>query len=1067
MEKEKKLIRIAAILLLIGCFIYLFLFGLTIIHIDSYDVFDYFVSIVLLVILVSKGAMGGLLLTYIKDEEVLKKKKGFVLAFAIISIFQNLIVAILLFIAHDNIGYYIRKENQLNQTKTSKQPKQIDQKTKTKQIVEKPKEVISPELKKIDILAKFGIGLVVLSGIILSTSENNLFASDISKPIMMTLLFGLFRVLYHLFDKKVVIKSSSLLYYYLSHIFFVLIFVSIGYFDIFGSELSFTGIYSKLMFAIVLISISYSVATTNYRYPHKFLGEISFATIICALILTMSQFDLETNHILGIILILSLFLYMNREKLSSAIINTNDFMFVAAGLLSLSKYFFNSDLVVFDLLLAIFVVVLLRLRTVSNDRFACPYRYFIPIFINLIIITTILHASTDCTIGTSSELFITPTVFNYRLISIISLLISGGLFIRGKDKETVYSGIYSSVILSTLEILPMLNQEYSMIAVLASIILFSYVTVILKMAQKQPIRLLLFISQFISLLFFSISGVLFYMVNGINTTYDTIMFVFIIFTIILNLFEKNIYQEYNIQKFMNTATIIGLLFTNIFFITQHSIVYNAIVIALIFAYRKYFNIEEKYSYVFNYLFILCGYLNLYNALMIYTSNMISNLILLVGLLVLSYYVNKDKKLSYLTLVLAYIPFGFLLGEFEIDLLPIIYRLPLIVLTFVISKKLLDLNDKPANVLECILLGLIFVTYIFTVDLTLGLCTFVLALIMIYIGFRFEKYNSLFIMGIGVTVVNIIVQLSDFWANVPLPVYLLVSGLAIIGYVTYKEINKNKVKDVKKEVKVIETRVVDTTSNIFMIILLLATVFSIVFINNINDYQEEVKKENETLMNLSNKGMDINKIRIYNDDKLITVLEGNHYDLKGIIKEYNGKEDYLSYDVCYYDEKDFNSLKNNKKKRKYSYGYSYDGSSRCFYTNGDIEDKFNFEKVTIRVENDIINYLDYMNDYSYNDGDYYYKDNYSKHAKLIYNIYDVDELELNIENVEGYVVRIKTTNGKEEEITEDGTYKFKSSDGVLKIHVRKLSLNDSTNEQDDINNYNDNYYSNGNNYYKQY
>jgi hypothetical protein len=87
------------------------------------------------------------------------------------------------------------------------------------------------------------------------------------------------------------------------------------------------------------------------------------------------------------------------------------------------------------------------------------------------------------------------------------------------------------------------------------------------------------------------------------------------------------------------------------------------------------------------------------------------------------------------------------------------------------------------VVEIILLAIVFFSYIFEVELTLGLFTFVLALIMIYIGFKNEKYNSLFIVGIGATLLNIIVQLADFWVSVPLPVYLLVSGLAIIGYVT--------------------------------------------------------------------------------------------------------------------------------------------------------------------------------------------------------------------------------------------------------------------------------------------
>lgn len=1049
MKREKGIVKAAAILLFVNSGIIAFLFSL-ILFIDNSE-FELWQLIVLSIIAIPL-AMGIALLRAIKDDEVFIKKRNLLLGMAILSIFQNIISAILLFVAYDDLGRII-KNNSFN-----KEEKQIKNETKPEKVmVEKPKkEKVSPELRKIDILAKLGVGLVVLSGIILSTSENNLFASNISKPIMMALLFGLFRVLYHVFDKKIVIKSSSILYYYLSHVFFVLVFISIGYFEIFGYDLSFFGGCSKLMYAIVLLSFAFSVATINNRFPRILLGEVAFLSVIAALVLTMSQFELESTHIYGILLIITMFLYMNKEKLNKCIINANDLVFALISIISLLTFLVNEDLVVFELLLSIYVVVLLRQRVVTNDRWSSVARWIIPIITNIIILMTIVHASTDCSLGTNSELFITPTVFNYRLIAIISLLISGGLFIRGKDKETVYSGIFSSLILSLIISLTMNSYEYSMVGVLASIIIFSYVTVILKIAQKKPIRSLCFITQFISLLLFSISGVLFYINNGINATLDTTIYVYIIFVTILNMFEKNVFNEYKIQSTIYYITIIGLLGLNVLFMTEHGIIYNALMIALLFAYRKHSSIHEDNKFMFNYLFVLCVYLNVFNILITYTTVMVTNLIMLIGLLVFAYYSSEDKKISFLSIMFAYIPYLYLIGELDLELVQfdLLTRIPLIILTFILSRKLLDLNNKTANELEIVLLGAVFVSYMFEVNVALGISTFLIALIMIYIGFRFEKYNSLFIVGIGVTILNIIVQLSDFWASVPLPVYLLLSGLAIIGYVTYKEITKNKVKEEKKEVKVEEpTRTVDSKSNTYIVVLIVVSLISIIFIARSSVVQEENRRRYDAYIDLSNKGIDTSKIRI-DDNNRIYILEGNHYDVKTIIDAYRDKDDYdyYEYDVCYVDKTHFNKINH----RDYDYYVYRDyGNSRCFGFYNDVVKEKNLGNVKIKVRNETINYLT-----AYDDNRYDYNSLMKYGISMTYNTYDVDALELYFENVGDNEIVVETAEDTIS-VTKDGLYKFKSSTGIIELSMQnKEYLPSYYNNQG-------NSYNNGNYYYNGY
>ena len=57
------------------------------------------------------------------------------------------------------------------------------------------------------------------------------------------------------------------------------------------------------------------------------------------------------------------------------------------------------------------------------------------------------------------------------------------------------------------------------------------------------------------------------------------------------------------------------------------------------------------------------------------------------------------------------------------------------------------------------------------------------------GYLDKVHKSLFNVGIIITVVNIIYQLQNLWETVPFWLYLLIVGLGLIIFVTYKETKK--------------------------------------------------------------------------------------------------------------------------------------------------------------------------------------------------------------------------------------------------------------------------------------
>ena len=67
----------------------------------------------------------------------------------------------------------------------------------------------------------------------------------------------------------------------------------------------------------------------------------------------------------------------------------------------------------------------------------------------------------------------------------------------------------------------------------------------------------------------------------------------------------------------------------------------------------------------------------------------------------------------------------------------------------------------------------------------------MGIVLIIYGYKKEDAYPVFITGIVLTILNIIYYLKDVWKIVPFWLYLLLGGLLIIGFVTYRELQKQK------------------------------------------------------------------------------------------------------------------------------------------------------------------------------------------------------------------------------------------------------------------------------------
>ena len=114
---------------------------------------------------------------------------------------------------------------------------------------------------------------------------------------------------------------------------------------------------------------------------------------------------------------------------------------------------------------------------------------------------------------------------------------------------------------------------------------------------------------------------------------------------------------------------------------------------------------------------------------------------------------------------------------------IILYLTFIIITFFIKNQ----KDKEITAIIGIILAVLFIITIPSYNI--GIYIGILGLIVILIGFYKKEYKQLFTTGIIITIINIIIQLKEVWGIIPFWLYLLVGGLSIITFVTYKQINK--------------------------------------------------------------------------------------------------------------------------------------------------------------------------------------------------------------------------------------------------------------------------------------
>lgn len=629
---------------------------------------------------------------------------------------------------------------------------------------------IDPETKRIDALIKLGIVLISLAGIIFISSDWNNFSGYLV-VIFLLILTIIFYSLYKLFTIKIKLNSSSKLYFILSSIFVLLIYLACGHYDLIGDWFSTTGLGSSLYFSLFWVITS--LLTFNLKEITDSDIRVYFGLIFSTLSIyaLLEFFGFGHLQILVIINIIALFIkYISRNSYILDYVNVLIKIFIGVAGISLFSGYSTSLLIL--VLINLVVVNYLNIKTKSVlYQISAP---LVTIFYSIILLGEIVYEY--------SYSFNDYILFICGILSTIYILIMCTKIYEYKLLcKRIYSVTYNIVFFIFSIISLFLDSYVLLIVILIRIlVLFSYYFFEYRNGIKGIEYYIIPIKLSVLLL-----SILVYLNNYIDITASIVLLSIIGMLSCYYIFIDN--------KVLNLITFILVWFFT--FINMFVIIFseNDIILALsLFSVSLPFilSISKNKDYCngvsFSYL-LLSSFLILNHGNYEEYYGIIIN-ILLYGLLFIIFY--KNKRYVNLLLLAIVLPIMRLVSEVvdSYDFVILIDNMLVLYLIYIINSRYVkEFENK--KVLFIIISSFSFLFIMFAENYIFGLYLGIISLILILYSSMKDNYKSIFIYGIVLLSINLLFRLRTIWYKIPLWGYLLIAGLTIIVFATMKELKK--------------------------------------------------------------------------------------------------------------------------------------------------------------------------------------------------------------------------------------------------------------------------------------
>ena len=264
------------------------------------------------------------------------------------------------------------------------------------------------------------------------------------------------------------------------------------------------------------------------------------------------------------------------------------------------------------------------------------------------------------------------------------------------------------------------------------------------------------------------------------------------------------YKKFNVNAFLYTAFVAitcTVLFVLSYFGQEPKIcVLIAAVTLLIINIiprldKKHIKIIKNFSMVVTYIltaYVLVELVDLKNDVIV-----MANLIIQVVSLIILGITEKSETSKVLSslcvMILSTIATNYLLEDMDEIYKLLITRGMFTIMAILISLVIIR-KHQINNLFLGIALPIVLLSVIWKIDIAVALFVGIIALIMIIFGAIKKEYKVLYVEGIVFTIMNVIIQLSSLWGEIPFYTYLLIGGFVLIGIVTIKELRKTNSKD---------------------------------------------------------------------------------------------------------------------------------------------------------------------------------------------------------------------------------------------------------------------------------
>lgn len=628
------------------------------------------------------------------------------------------------------------------------------------------------EVKKIDTLLKVGVILVVLSGIIFATTSWDIMSNSV-KTILLVLFGGIFLELSKFSETKLKLEKTTFTYWLISMMFFIISFFSIGSFAVFGKWFSLQGEGINLFYGILSIIIATISYITYRKFRYVLFQYISHFSLFSFLIFFLVFLNFSSEMLVLLLVLILIFLnILNKFVLNeSKVVKTTIILFnfilvilVLPAVFETSKF----NVIAFSDMLLIPLNLFLHIYFYQDNSdmssFASVFKSIMVFFAFSYMIRELEGIVILLTIA-FSLLYLLTNIFK------ITKLPNNYL-----DTEKV-TFIISLLILLFIDT----GNNFPKLFVAVSLFLINMINICFEEGKRlQFDKKVLPLS--ITVLFFSIF-------NFINISFELGLIIVVSF---LLLFEKVVIVEEKTKRAFSIFSLIALALSIMISYDTNNILYPALnfflsIVYLAFSLSKNDTNESFTKVIPTILFsvssisLLCVN-NLFNI-----EYSIAYLIQTIIFILLTFVKEKARQTNILFDIFASLCLISFIDDSTLNytLSSIIFNIIGFVILINFIRKLTENRKTLFSIGSLILLALV----LFEEGVAFSIYSIVVSMILIIIGYMDKSNKKIFLSGVIALFANIVYRLKYLWFAIPFWAYLLIIGIGLIGFVTYKQVKK--------------------------------------------------------------------------------------------------------------------------------------------------------------------------------------------------------------------------------------------------------------------------------------